>query len=64
MIREMGCGFVRVVIVDRTVIIVMMARGFQVLNLVHDVEQLSCERLTALHGKAMQGQKHQQENAQ
>jgi hypothetical protein len=53
MVREMGCGFARVVIVDRTVIVVMMACGFQVLNLVRDVEHLSCEQPPALHSKAM-----------
>ena len=64
MVREMGCGFARVVIVDRTVIVVMMARGLQVLNLVRDVEHLSCGQPADLHSKAMQGEKHQQENAQ
>ena len=64
MVGEMRCGFARVIIVDRAVIVVMMTCGLQVLNLVRDIECISGRQPTALHGKAMQGQQHQQEYAQ
>jgi hypothetical protein len=60
----MRSGLAGVVVVDRTVIVVMMACGLQVLSLVRDVEHLSGRQPTTLHSKAMQGQQHQQEYAQ
>jgi hypothetical protein len=62
---EMGFGFARVVVVDRTVIVVMMmACGFQVLDFMRNVERIDCRQPPCLHGKAVQGKKHQQENTQ
>ena len=62
MVGTMRSGFPGIIVVDRTVIAMMMARGFQMLNFVGDVESVPSRQQTGLHGKTMQGQQHQQDN--
>jgi hypothetical protein len=60
----MGFGFAGVVVVDRTVIVMMMmACRSQMLDLMGNIEHIYRGQPSRLHGKAVQGKKHQQESA-
>ncbi len=45
------------------VVAMVVTRALQMLGLVREVVSLSRRQPATLHGKAMQGQQHQQENA-
>ena len=64
MVSKMRCGLAGIIVVDRTIIIVMMAFSLQVFDLVRDVKHAFRRQQSALHGEAMQRQKQQQEDAQ
>lgn len=47
----------------RAVVAMVVTRPFQMLGLMREVIGLSRRQPATLHGQAMQGQQHQQENA-